>query len=196
MKILRSLSARMHLAMGLSSLTVSILMLAVFIKLIPNTAQIHAENRATIAESVASAVTLFLRDDNFKNINEHLTFLIERNSDLVGSKILRVSDGSKVTLGDEAEINRVFESSYDQSIDSIESSSDQKIHSTRDILIVPLTRNGERWGEVTLIYRPLEYRGIVDRLRSSVYAPVVFTGLVAFALFYWYLGRMLSLIHI
>jgi len=192
MKFLRSLSARMHLAMGLSSLTVSILMLAVFIKLIPNTTQIHAENRASIAESVASAVTLFLRDDNFNNISEHLTFLIDRNSDLVGSKILRVSDGSKVTLGDEGEINRVFELYYDQPIDSIESNSDQQFHSTRDILIVPLTRGGKRWGEVTLIYRPFEYRGIVDRLRNSVYAPVVFTGLVAFALFYWYLGRMLK----
>ena len=179
----------MHLAMGLSSLTVSILMLAVFLKLIPNTAQIHAENRATIAESVASAVTLFLRDDNFKNISEHLSFLIERNSDLVGSKILRVSDGSNVVLGDEAEIDRIFAASYDQ---STEAASEQGTYSTRDILIVPLTRGGERWGEVTLVYSPLEYRGIIDRLRSSVYTPVVFTGFIAFLLFYWYLGRMLK----
>ncbi len=192
MKYLRLLSARMHLAMGLSSLTVSILMLAVFIKLIPNTAQIHAENRATIAESVASAVTLFLRDDSFEKINEHLMFLIERNSDLVGSKILRVSDGSRVMLGDEDEIERIFELNYDQSIALTESNSEQEIHSTRDIIIVPLTRDGKRWGEVTLIYHPLEYRGVVDRFRNSVYAPVFFTGLMAFALFYWYLGRMLK----
>jgi len=191
MKFFRSLSARFHLAMGLSSLTVSVLLLAIFIKLIPDANSIRSETRASLAESVASAVSILLKQDKFEDISAHLGFLVERNEDLLGSEVGRVSDNSVVTFGDKEAINAI-KLKAGVSDDDTQSSADKVVLSTADMLRVPLKRNGENWGSVTLYYNPINGATLLEKVRNFQYAPIMFVGMLCFLVFYWYLGRMLK----
>ena len=191
MKFFRSLSARFHLAMGLSSLTVSVLLLAIFIKLIPDVNSLRSETRASLAEAVASVVSILLKQDNFEDISGHLGFLVERNEDLLGTEVERVSDDSIVTFGDKAAIDAI--KAKTQALDSDEKNAAEKVVlSTPDMLRVPLKRNGEDWGSVTLYYNPINGTTLLDKVRNFQYAPIMFVGMLCFLVFYWYLGRMLQ----
>ena len=193
LKFFRSLPARFHLSMGLSSLTVSVLLLAIFIKLIPSSDKLVADNRASLAESVASAVTLFLQAEEFEKIQLHIDFIVERNDDLVASRIFRVSDESDVVFGDQALVADILaENSESLVVAGMADIKNVDILSTKDIIQVPLSIGVERWGVVTLFYKQTSQFSWIERARNSAYAPVFFVGSLCFLLFYWYLGRMLQ----
>ena len=191
MRFLPKLSTRFHLATGLSSLTVSVLLLAIFLKIIPNTESQMLDSRAQSAESVASAISLFLASDAFDEISSHMNFIVDRNDQIDGAQITRLQDNSVVSFGNENRIGKLLSESGNR-LGNSESDENQKLYSTPEILRVPLTINGSGWGSVTLFFKPLGGTTFVEKIFSSKFTPVVFLGFCCFCLFFWYLGRMLK----
>ena len=114
MRFLPKLSTRFHLATGLSSLTVSVLLLAIFLKIIPSTETQILDSRAQSAESVASAISLFLVSDSFEEISSHMNFIVDRNDQIDGAQITRLKDDSVVSFGDEVRIASLLAESKEQ----------------------------------------------------------------------------------
>lgn len=191
MKFLPKLSARFHLATGLSSLTVSVLLLAIFLKIIPSSETQALNSRAQSAESVASAISLFLVSDAFEEISSHMNFIVDRNDQIDGAQITRLRDDSVVSFGDEARIITLLDQSQAQ-LGNNGDEADEKLYSTPEILRVPLTLNQESWGFVTLFFKPMGGSTLVEKIYASKFTPVVFLGFCCFCLFFWYLGRMLK----
>jgi len=122
-----------------------------------------------------------------------LGFLVERNDDLLGSEVERVADDSIVTFGDNAAIDAIKAKTHGLDSDQgSENDADRTVLSTPDMLRVPLKRNGEDWGSVTLYYKPINGATLLDKVRNFQYAPIMFVGMLCFLVFYWYLGRMLK----
>ena len=191
MRFLPKLSTRFHLATGLSSLTVSVLLLAIFLKIIPSTETQILDSRAQSAESVASAISLFLVSDSFEEISSHMNFIVDRNDQIDGAQITRLKDDSVVSFGDEVRIASLLAESKEQLSGGGEEAN-QKLYSTPEILSVPLSLNGSNWGFVTLYFKSLGGTTLVEKIYSSKFTPVVFLGFCCFCLFFWYLGRMLK----
>lgn len=156
---------------------VSVLMAAMFFNFIPDRQSAVIDARASLAESVASSSSLFLQTEDFKRMSQHLEFVVERNTDLIAASVTRVSDDSKVVIGDQS---------------AVDESLDDSAQSTAETLLVPLQRNGKEWGNVALIYTPVSGVGWLSKIRNSRYSLIVFAGLACFGLYYLYLGKMLK----
>jgi len=171
-------------------LAVSILLLAIFLKIVPSTESVKLQNRAQIAEATASAISLFLASSSYDEISSHLGFLVDRNADVYGAQIYRSRDESTVSFGEEGRITQAIADSASGEKDA--STDQENIYSTPEVLRVPLSQGESQWGSVTLFFEKLSGSGLIEQARSSKFAPAVFLGICCFGLFYWYLGRMLK----
>ena len=174
-RLLRRLSTRVHLALGLAALTVCVLMSASWLGLIPDVEALARAHRAAIAETVAIAASTQLDEDNPQPLHDTLAFVLERNADIrtIG---VRSREGQLLI-----ELN---EHALHWSPGAHERSTDTEV-------VVPVFQSGAAWGNVELTFEPLRHpgwRGWLDdpslRLAAFAFASCV----LAFSA---YLRRML-----
>jgi PAS domain S-box-containing protein len=168
---MKRLSSRFHLALGLTSLVVSLLLLAHLTGLVPDRDGALRAARVSLAEAVAISSTALLADEDDSRLSQVLGFIAKRNPELQ-SIALRRRDGSVLwQLGE-----------------PVPADSDGNAPSTDTHLRVPLLLQDQAWGSAELQFRPL-HQGA--DWRGSAAALVVAMGLGSFVLFYLYLRRML-----
>lgn len=171
--VMRSLPPKFYLAFGLTSLLLSIVLLAMLTGMIPDRKQLALQSRAVFAETVASASSLFLQRSDFKSIRYNLEFVVERHPDLFAASVVRHSDSSNVVIGEVPDIIT------------------EEIQEAR--MTVPvLSNDGSEWGQVILDFKPLGGVTILERLQSSRVFLFIFLLLAAFIAFFFYLGKMLK----
>jgi len=140
--------------------------------LIPDRNQMTLQSRALIAETVASASSLFLQNSDFTSIRLNLEFIVNRHPDVLAASVIRESDGSEVIIGE-------VPASGDAANDA-------------RISVPVLTDEGVAWGQVMLDYKPVGGTLWYEKLQRSRIFLFVFLLLSAFLLFYIYLGKMLK----
>ena len=79
---MKRLSSRFYMALGMSALVVTALLLALFAGLVPDRDSALRQGRTALAESVALSVTLMLGDEDSRRIQQVLDFARERNESL------------------------------------------------------------------------------------------------------------------
>ena len=121
--MLKKLSAKFHLAMGLTSIVTSLLLAAIILNLVPDRTQAVVDGRVALSESIASSSTLFLLNNDHRSVTRNLEFNIERNSDLIAASIKRLSDEQPITIGDTAVVEN----------------SEQTSESTESRVVLPLS---------------------------------------------------------
>ena len=174
-RLLRRLSTRVHLALGLAALTVCVLMSATWLGLIPDVEALARAHRAAIAETIAIAASTQLDEENPQPLQETLAFVLDRNPDI---RTIGVRSREGQLLID------LHEHALHWSPGAHETSTDAE-------LVVPVLQAGAAWGNVELTFAPLRHagwRGWLDdpslRLAAFVFASSVL-------LFAGYLRRML-----
>jgi PAS domain S-box-containing protein len=172
----KRLSSRFHLAMGLSSLVVSVLLMAQFAGLMPDRDSALRAARVSLAEAVAVSSMAMLDEDEQPRLTQVLDFIVKRNPGLQAVS-LRRTDGS-IFL----QVGTVQASPQAVAKDT---------HSTDTRLRLQLTRDGAPWGQAELQFDPLHDHGDWRAWRGSPELLVAVTALSCFALFYAYLRRML-----
>ncbi len=173
------LSSRFHLAMGLASLVVTVLLAALFGGLLPDRDGALRAARTSLAESVAVAAAALVSDDeDDTRLSDMLAYIVSRNPEL-RAITLRTLDGTpRLQAGTPGP-----ESAAAASNDG---------HSTETLLRVPLAREGQTFGRVDLEFAPLQGDA---SLATLLHHPLVTVGLISsvcFVLFYLYLRRMLK----
>jgi PAS domain S-box-containing protein len=173
---LKHLSSRFHLAVGLSSLVVSVLLMAQFAGLMPDRDGALRAARVSLAETVAVSSMAMLDESDQTRLVQVLDFIVKRNPGLRAVR-LRRTDGSVVLQVGDAQAQPAAMT--------------RDTHSTDTHLRLQLTRDGALWGQAELQFDPLHDHGDWRAWLGSPELLVAVTALSCFGLFYAYLRRML-----
>jgi PAS domain S-box-containing protein len=165
-KLNKYISARFYIAIGLVSLLVSTLLGALYFGFIPDKAAMQRQARASIAEMSALTIIPAVATGNTEDLQATLQFIAGRQVDL-RSMAVRQLDGSIV-----AQINSHASMWQPGQLD----------HSTDSQLVVPLTTEGTRWGQIELLFEPASEQRVWLILGIAC---------CCFVSFYFYLGSML-----
>jgi PAS domain S-box-containing protein len=181
---MKGLSSRFHLALGLSSLVVSLLLLALNFGGVPDREAATRQGRVALAESLAIGASLLLDDADAVDgprLRTLLGFVARRNAELQ-SIALRRADGSLlVSVGEHA-------GAWQQAAASTAADASATAPGQ---MTVPILQNRSPWGQAELRFVPLPSEGRWGLLATPALQLIGGVGLGSFALFYLYLRRML-----
>ena len=172
---MKRLSSRFHLALGLCSLLLSIVLLAIYLGLVPDRDHAVRASRATLAETIAVSCSALLDRGDAPALRETLGFILMRNPEILSAGVRNARGELVVDLRGHARHWQISSDAY-----SVETQ-----------IQVPIWQAKRRWGSVELRFAPLGssgWQGIVFDSRVKLGA---FLVLAAFASFYFYLKRML-----
>ena len=172
---MRRLSSRVHLAFGLSALTVGVLLLAAYLHLIPDGEALQRQNRAALSETIAITVSTVLDEQKSEPLADALAFISERNADMLSIGVRRVDGSLLLDIHDHAARWTALPNAP----------------STDAAISVPVWQSGAQWGTVELRFTPLRSEGWVGYLQDPSLKLSAFTFLICSVLFYFYLRRML-----
>ena len=168
------LPARTHIALGLSAIVTTALLVAVFIGLLPDRVAAIRDGRIALAESVAATSTALIAANERRRLEAVLRFLIERNPELVSAGV-RDQRGELVAVGGDHSSWTPVDSGL---------TTDRQMQ-------VPLYSEQRRWGQLELRFRSIirpGWRGVLDFPGLALGLFVFVVCLTAFEL---YLGRVL-----
>lgn len=176
---MKKLSAKFHLALGLTSIVMTLLLSATMLNLIPDRQKAVLSGRVSLAESIASSSTLFLSKKDYSSIQSNLEFVMSRNDDLLAATVSRSKDDVPLLIGDESAIDP----NYDAEV------------STPSTLVLPILEGDKEWGKIALFFTNPDGEGWIKKLQNSRIALIAFCSLLGFGLFYLYLGKMLKALN-
>lgn len=170
-----SLSPTLRLSLGLTLLTISLLLVGDMLGLVPNQTEAELRSRRAIAESLAVQVSADVSDGRMGILPSVIEALKERNDGLT-SIAVRLENGRLIAATEE------HEKLWDP-VTGAESTSDQ--------LLVPIYSEHGRWGHVEVRFSPID--GWYARLigGQSVATIVFFLTIAGFASYWLFLKRAL-----
>ena len=178
----KHLSSRFHLALGLSSLVVSVLLMAQFAGLVPDREGALRAGRVALAETVAVSSMAMLGDEDPGRLQQVLDFVVQRNPDLRAIRLLPTAGGVHLQAGT-PEVDSLADLSADPAA--------QAPPSTETRLRLQLIQGDTPWGLAELQFDPLLDHTHARSWLGSTELLVAATALCCFVLFYFYLRRML-----
>ncbi len=173
---MKSLQAKTHIALGQAFLVLTILLSAVMLNLLPDRDGAIREGRAALAEAVAVQSSTLMIDREIARLESNLEFVVERNDDLLSAALRTGSGKAVVTIGDHAGQWQAMTNGT----------------STDSQVVVPIWSGDTLWGQVELRFEPLTRSGIAGLLYQPWVPLVLFSLVVSFLVFYFYLGRVLK----
>ena len=173
--MLRNLATRTYVAIGLSFILMTVLLVAFLLGLVPDEGgTIHAD-RAALAEAIAANGSGFIARDDLERLRTTLRLVVDRNEHLVSAAVRRKNGQLAVSVGDH---DRHWQN-------------DEKELSTDVYVKVPVWNEGARWGRVELRFVPIFGGGALAPVRDPRVQLLLFIVLAAFFAFRFYLGRVL-----
>ena len=173
--LLKRLSTRAHLAMGLAGITVGVVLTAGYLNLIPDGELLTRQHRAALAETIAIAASSVLDETQPESLSETLEFLRSRNADLLSIGVRSADGVLLVNLQDHAS----------------QWSPGPHTESTDSEIVAPVWQAGQQWGNVELRFAPLRSPGWRGQLQDPGLQLSAFVFAVSGVLFFFYLKRML-----
>jgi PAS domain S-box-containing protein len=169
-------SARLRLAIGLTSVVVSVLLVAMNIGIIPDYQEVALEGRSQLCEAIAANCSTVVRQRDLRRLDDILQLIVKRNDELLSAAVRRIDGSLPVVIGEHVE-------HWHQRADG-ESSETQ--------IQVPIRSNNRQWGHVELRFRPLSassWYGFFVHPQTLFY---IFVALTTFVLTAIYLGKTLK----
>ncbi len=153
-------------------------MLATYLGIIPDRVAAIRSGRTDLAEAIAIHSTAMVTKNDLKQLSNDLNLMAERNIDLL-SLGLRKTDGQPVSATpDHEDFWQDMEGEY----------------SKESQVRVPIWNGSNKWGELELRFKTLNETGLVGILNNPLIRMILFLGAGCFIVFYFYLGKVLSLL--
>ncbi|RZI80970.1 MAG: PAS domain-containing sensor histidine kinase [Rubrivivax sp.] len=172
---MKRLGTRYYLAMGLSSLLVTIALAATYLGLIPDGEALTRQHRAVLSETLATSASVLLNEDDTSALEQALQLGLERDTSLQSIAVRRTDRSTLLVLGPHEHWHAIPAG-----------------HSNDAQLQVPLWHDGEPWGQIELRFTPLRHDGWRGYLDDPSLRLSAFLFVVSFVAFTLYLGRMLK----
>ena len=173
---MKRLSSTVRITICLVCLTVSTLLLAGTLGIIPDTRLITMKSRARLCESIAINFSLLAGRDDTQAMEASLLAMAERNDDIESLAVRRASGEVLVEIGDHLPNWEVANNG----------------RSTETHMYVPVMAGTEPWGSVEVRFTPLRAAGWIGWLQNPVFRLVGFMTLAGTVLFYVFLKRVLQ----
>jgi len=173
---MRRLSSRFHLAVGLTALVVSVLLLALHLGLVPDREAALREGRLALAESVAlgSAALIDIGDED-ERLERLLAQAVKRNPSLRSIGVRNADGDLHVAIGGHADRWRAPVAGI----------------STPTQIVLPILEDTRRWGQAELLFAPLDEGSAWALLGSPPVRLIAAVAVGCLLVFYLYLWRML-----
>ena len=136
---MKGLSSRFHLAVGMTALVVSVLLLALHFGLVPDRDQAVRAGRLALAESVALGSAELVDDEDESRLRRLLRLVVRRNPELLSIGIRQADGELWASTGDHVVQWRAPAAGT----------------STETQVVLPILRESQRWGQAELRYTPL-----------------------------------------
>jgi PAS domain S-box-containing protein len=170
-------SATARIALGQTSLLLTLLLVASFFGVIPDRNEALLEGRAKVAEVTAMNTSILVTRSDLRRIEANLQLLVARHDDILSAVVMQANGKVVANIGEHI-------------VDRADSETGRR----QGQMIVPIWAGNKEWGQVELQFEPLLPSG----WRRFFYHPLVqlvaFITIFGFFIFYWYLGRMLKLL--
>lgn len=158
-------------AVGLVFLTVSLLLVAELIGIVPNEQRGYVEGRRILGESLAVQLSTALAAGDTDLVHLTLNTLVERDPDVISSSVVTQDGRAVLTAGPHA-------SQWGRG-DSGRSTSSQ--------VLVPIFAGERRWGAVQIVFSDLPVSAIPYSAGVPLLPLILFITIVGFAAFLWFI---------
>jgi len=165
---LQRFSATFRIAVALASLSVCVLVIAHVFELLPDRQKQIIQIRAVLCESVAISCAAAAAKKDLQHLEATLNLLTQRRPEVLSASIVDRAGNAILTVNPRHDSSSV----------------------AAEIVSVPLLADNNRWGELTLRFRPVE-RGMWGVTSSRMRLIGFITALNCLA-FFWYLRRILQ----
>ena len=170
------MTAKMRITVGLTCLSASVLLVAVFIGMFPDRRGAVLDGRRKLCEAIAINSSILVSANDVARLNTVLTAVVERDEDLLSAGIRRPNGNLEIEVGSHQDLWKEMnsETSYEEQLQ------------------VPLRAGKTMWGMVELRFQPLGQTGTMGALTSPIVLLVIFCSCGSFVVFMIYLGKMLQ----
>ena len=175
-RIFKGHTARVRIALGLSGMLVTLLLLASITGLVPDRHGAIREGHAHLAEAIAVNSSIFITTTDIRRMSANLEVVVERNEEILSAAVRRRDGTSVAVIGDHLKNWKKFEQGK----------------STESQVVVPIFEGAEEWGQVELRFEPLVPQTWYGSYLHPVFILIGFISFTSFILFYFYLGKMLK----
>ena len=168
-------SPTLRLSLSFAVLTVSLLLFAELLGLIPDTRRVLMDARQKVCESLAVQLSIGASRSDHGLVRETLDAFVERNPDVLSAAMRR--ENGEIFIQTAEHPQRWAGAEVDRS--------------TMTHVQVPVFAGEQRWGTVEASFAAPSYSNWLEWLRSSIWGLLLFTGMAGFAAYYLVLRRAL-----
>jgi len=169
------MSPTLRISIGLVFVTLSLVMAARFVGLVPEPGTEALEARQTVVEALAVQLSAAAARTDIRLISDTLETVVERNDDVLSAALRDQRDN---VIAGSGEHDKQWVSPPDGK-------------STSTHVQVPIFQKDRRWGTVEISFAPLGADGLLDKVRSSSLSLLAFIALAGFAGYFMFLRRAL-----
>ncbi len=174
-RIFRWLTTRVYLALGLASLTVTLLLVAAYLGLVPDGEAQSRQHRSELAQSVAVIASGMLDESQPEGLRALLGVIQGRTRDLR-------------SIGVRADSGQLL---IDINGHAAKWVPGARTHSTDSEVVVPVWQQGQPWGEIEFGFKPLRSGQWWGELQDPLMQLSAFMFACGVLVFMFYLKRML-----
>ncbi|MEQ1830450.1 MAG: histidine kinase dimerization/phospho-acceptor domain-containing protein, partial [Pirellula sp.] len=171
--IMSFLSVKSRITLGLVSMMISSMLLAIFFGLGPDARQATIDGRGALCESIALNSSVLISRGDVANMENIIKALVERNPNLLSAAVRRTDGTMQLEVG-EHRAHWVDNQDTDSQVQ------------------IPLRQGSKHWGKVELRFLPLQDDSILGYFISPWSRFVGIISVISFITFYYYLGRVLK----
>jgi PAS domain S-box-containing protein len=172
---MKGLTPKTRVSFGLVGIIVSVVMLGSYLEIIPDSDALLRQSRATLAETIAIYSSGMAGEAPPERIRGDFEVLLERNPDLVSIGLRRENGDIYSETEGHGENWQKMDGEY----------------SSKGQLRVPIQAGVQKWGQLELRFVQPPPGFWWSLWHTPLVRMVLFTGLICFVVFYFYLGRVL-----
>jgi PAS domain S-box-containing protein len=169
-------STKFYVSLGLIAMVLSATLVALFLGLIPDAEGVKRQGRAALSEAIAANGSAFLTQGDLHRLEATLTLVLARNPDILSAGVRSASGELLSQVGKHAEFWIPVQD---------DAPADGQV-------VVPILAGETLWGQIEMRFQPLGTGGWRGMLNDPRLKLIGFICLVAWPLFYFYLGRALK----
>ena len=172
---MRMISTTTRIAIGLSSITLSVVLTAGVLGLIPDRNRAVMEGRSRLCEATAISFTLLTQQDDYELIRFGLEAIVNRNPEMRSAAVRKTAGDLIARVGN-----------HEQMWNDLE---------TKDLpgtqMFVPIMFNGEPWGSLEFCFEPIQFSGWLSLWKSTEFRLPLFMTIASWLGSLFYLKRVL-----
>jgi PAS domain S-box-containing protein len=171
------LTAKTRITIGLVCLSLSVLLLAVLLGLVPDRYAAEMQGRKELCESLAVTGSSMISKGELRDLEEILRVVAARNDKILSVGVSRIGDNSHlIAVGNHKE----------------QWQTDAAGRSVETHVLVPLRNGATKWGHVEVRFKPVTQHGWMGFLTSPSAKMFAFILAASYLSFLFYLRKMLQ----